>query len=146
MLPGDLTERNKWSQIAKKSFKNFSNDTSFKKASLDRHLHALHHFVNYKFRNEQKPYHLTSIISDDILYGEKHYDFIIYSSIFIDKYCNMAFHPNSVLENLKLEKVVRFKIKDIEKGHLGLGDVGHVINSKIIWKPLTPEEKKIFEE
>lgn len=112
----------------------------------DKHLNALHHFVNFKYQYEQKPYPLTSIMSNEILYGEKFYDFILYSSVYIDKYSNMAFHPNSVLENLKLEKVIRFKIKDIEKGHLGLGDVGHVINSRIVWKPLSAEEKKMFEQ
>lgn len=144
-LPRDLTEQNNWSKIAKQSFKNFTNDAAFKKLLLDKQLNALHHFVNFKYKYEPSPYNLTSIISDEVLYGEKSHDFLVYSSVFIDKFCNMAFHPNSALENLRLEKVIRFKIKDIQNGHLGLGDVGHIINSKIVWKKMIAVEKKIFE-
>lgn len=144
-LPSELTEQNKWSTIAKKSFKSFCNSVAFKKLSIEKQLTALHHFVNFKFTNEPSPYNLTSMISDDALYGEHSHDFLIYSSVFIEKYCNMAFHPNSVLENLKLEKVIRFKIKDIQTGHLSLGNVGHIINSKIVWKQLTSDEKKMFD-
>ncbi|MFT4567971.1 MAG: hypothetical protein ACI9FN_002939 [Saprospiraceae bacterium] len=74
---------------------------------------TLYSFIANRFITENKPYPLTSMISDELLYGELWRYFIIYPSVLAqNKLCNMAFSPNSVNENLMLEKVIKFKIVD----------------------------------
>lgn len=142
-LPQDLPKENQWNIVAKNSYNHFINSSAEDKNF--EHLRALHHFVNFKFRYENKPYNITSMIGHEVLYGNVFHDFIIYSSVNDNRYCNMAFHPNTVVENLRLEKVVQFKVIDVEKSIMKLGTlVGHVENSRIVWKKRTKEEEKLF--
>lgn len=142
-LPRNLTELNKWSEISKRSFESYIKSIN-KYDDKKMHLNAIHHFVNFKFINEQKPYYISSIIANEAIYGDYENDFLIYMSVANDKFCNMAFHPNSALENLELEKIIKFRINDVEKGQINLGQIGTLQNSRIVWRERTAQDEKIF--
>ncbi|HSD05720.1 hypothetical protein, partial [Flavobacterium sp.] len=58
--------------------------------------------------------------------------------------CNIAFHPDSVDEHLKLQKVIKFKI--LEKNSYSINYkielVGDVIEEKINWRLSTDDDWK----
>jgi len=146
-LPPDLPEQNNWNLMAQDSFESYANYFKEKNLNYNKHFLLLSRFVNHKFINEKKPYYLTSMISNEMLYNNEYKDFFVYpSTLAQSKLCNMAFHPNSVLENLKFEKVIKFKVNNIENGvvHFNLGKVGQLEGTKMIWKDHTEEETKLF--
>ena len=70
--------------------------------------------------------------------------FIIYPSVISNSsYCNMAFHPNSVLENLKFENVYKIKINNLSDDQIefSFGVIWSLNNSRMIWKRTTLEER-----
>jgi len=77
-------------------------------------------------------------------------DFIIYPTTQANNiFCNMAFHPNSVNMNLMFERIIKLKIIDIGneniKFNLGV-NVGILENTKIVWKPRTENDEKLFKK
>jgi len=147
-LPKNLTKDNVWNLVASESFE-YLNQNFLKKAKDKyQHFEALYNFIADRFINESQPYPLTSMISNELLYGELWRDFILYPSIMAEtKLCNLAFHPNSVNENLDLEKIIKFKIIDKHNNQLkfNLGnEVGFYENSKLIWNKITDTEKNLF--
>lgn len=144
-LPSDLPNENQWKKIAEESYNHFVGTA--KNNKYFEHLKALHHFMNFKFKYEPKPYHITSTIGHEILYGNSPHDFLIYSSAIDNRYCNMAFHPNVVLDNLELQKVIQFKIVDVESRIIKLGKlVGHFESSRLIWRTRSEQEEKLFKK
>lgn len=136
-LPWDLSEKNIWNLMAKDSFNHLMKTLPSESKNKFNHFIALYKFINHKFITEEKPYPLTSMISNEMLYGDLHRDFIIYPSVIAEALlCNMAFHPNSVNENLKFEKVIKFKVVNLKNNEIELvfGKVGQLENTKMIWK------------
>ncbi len=147
-LPNNLPEENVWNLMAKESFQDIRDTLPKYAKDKFEHFETLYSFIANRFITEDKPYPLTSMISNELLYGELWRDFIIYPSVFAEtKLCNMAFHPNSVNENLMLEKIIKFKIVDKRDEQLKfqLGQVGHYESTKLIWKNRTESENELFE-
>jgi hypothetical protein len=148
-LPLNLPEENDFSLAAEDVFNYMIN--SEPKIAKDRieHFKALNDLINRKFISEEEPYHLTSMISNEMLFGDTFHDCIVYASIKSNlKICNLAFHPRSVMENLKLEKVIRLHIIEVEnnKVNFNLGKVGFPIGNNFIWKECSTDEIRLFEE
>lgn len=143
-LPTELPENNIWNIVANdKSQYIQSKIRTFTKDKFQ-HYSRLLNFISDSFVYEEKPYPLTSMISHIFLNDELINDFIIYPSVVSNsEYCNMAFHPNSVLENLKFENVYKLRISDLykDKVKFDFGVVGSLNNSRMIWKRTTPEQK-----
>lgn len=146
-LPNNLTEENEWNLMAKDSFAHLFKTLPKDAKDKFEHFLNLYSFIARKFIKEKEPYPLTSMISDELLYGDLWRDFIIYPSVLANtNLCNMAFHPNSVLENLTIEKIISFKIVDTKDEQLqfNLGEVGHFEKTKLIWKKRTELDEEIF--
>lgn len=148
LLPYDLPKDNYWSLMAKDCFDYFNEGLpKDAKHKFDLFI-KLYKFVSEIFNTEHKPYHLSSMISEELLYGQLWRDFLIYPSKLSDnKLCNMAFHPNSVNENLRFEKVIQFKVVSIEndKMEYQLGKkVGVINNNQMAWRNRTMEETEML--
>tara|TARA_R110001632_G_scaffold122673_1_gene235353 strand:+ start:648 stop:1553 length:906 start_codon:yes stop_codon:yes gene_type:complete len=149
LLPYDLPLQNEWNEMARGSFEYLESSLRNEAKEKLKHFMALYKFIPDRFIREKKPYHLTSMISNELLYGDNWRDFIIYPSVAAKTHmCNMAFHPNFVNENLVFEKVIRFFITDIvgERAKFNLGKVGYLENNKMIWRESNEEEFKFFEK
>jgi len=144
-LPTKLPENNIWNMVAndknsyiKTKIKGFTNDKF-------RHYAKLLNFISESFISERKPYSLTSMISHIFLFNELINDFIVYPSVVSNSnYCNLAFHPNSVLENLKFDKVYKLKINALTDDQIefNFGVVGTLKNSRMIWRRIKQEERE----
>lgn len=149
-LPKDLPKDNKWRDLALDSF-NEMNKMLLKNAGYKpRHLATLYDYIAKKFSIDKEPYYITSMISWEMLHGQLWRDFIIYPTTQANNiFCNMAFHPNSVNVNLKFDRIIKLKINEIgKKGikfNLGL-NVGVLENTKIVWKPRTDKDERLFEQ
>jgi len=145
-LPPKLPKSNGWGEMAENSFNTLIRVT--KSEEKRDQLEELYKFIANKFRTEKNPYHLTSMISWELLYGQLWRDFIIYPSVLDEGLsCNMAFHPNSVSENLKFEKLIKFKIVDYINDQIvfNLGTkVGYLENTKMKWRDRSKEETNLF--
>lgn len=76
------------------------------------------------------------------LYG---IDFIVYPSFATNNItCNIAFHPNFVDNHLRLVRVFRFRINDVNKigGNYSIDKVGKVFWTNIKWDIPTDEDIK----
>jgi hypothetical protein len=146
-LPENLTNYNDWSLIANDIYDYQRKELKGEAKEKFEHLLILYKYIADKFVNEKKPYPITSMISNEYLYSDLWHDFIVYPSV-VSKadYSNMAFHPNSVNDNLRFEKVLKFKVVDIINGQIkfNLGKVGFKENTKIVWRDITENESKIF--
>ena len=146
-LPFDLPAYNNWNIMAKDAANNLFKSLPSQAKDKFKHYIKLYKFIADRYILEESPYYLTSMISNELLYGDLWRDFVIYPSVMSNSnYCNMAFHPNSVIDNLKFEKIIQFKIININDKivELVLGKVGYIFNTKLNWREKTNEEKKIF--
>ena len=145
-LPPKLPLSNHWGEMAEKAFNYLLKAT--KNENKRNQLEELYKFVAHKFMTEKKPYHITSMISNELLYNQLWRDFIIYPS-YIDRglTCNMAFHPNSVNENLKFEKIIEFKVVELNDNQIvyNLGKkVGFIEKTQMNWKDRSSNETNLF--
>jgi hypothetical protein len=142
MLPHDLTKDNKWCRVA-------SSLSAYISAEMRGRDDSKHHiysrnFIANLFCKEEKPYPISSILADFLLFDEDTpIDFLLYPSVqTIHKYANMAFHPISAKKYLKLEKVLRYKVN--ERDGLNIkGDImaiGLNINNEILWREVTNKD------
>lgn len=117
-LPYDLPTDNDWYLMAKDILDLHKSTLEANAKDKVEHYKALFKFISNRFVNEIKPYPITSMLSYEMLMGQELWrDFIIYPSVISkSKYCNMAFHPNSVNENLALERVYRFEVVEFQNG------------------------------
>ena len=142
-LRQNLRKENEWSELADdihKSTMEFYSTTSSKKSDF---LFEAINFIADLYLNEKPNYPLTSCIANEMIYGEKWKDFIVYpSNINEAKSSNYAFHPNSVDRYLSFEKVFVFRVLS------RVGDiftlvtlrVGEIINTNMVWRaPLEQE-------
>lgn len=150
-LPYNLKPNNLWHIVAKETYEYiFNHYYANSKVKFD-HFIALTNLISELFVSETKPYSLTSMISNENLYGLNNtwQDFILYPSISSAlNYCNMAFHPNSVNEMLRFEKVINFRVKDIKPEGItfNLGKVGYIQGSKMKWRVKNDEDVKYFKK
>lgn len=108
------------------------------------HLNYLNDFIADYFIKEQKPYSITSWLSNNILYKKKSADCIIYPSFETSSnFCNIAFHPNFVDKYLKIDKVIKLETEIIDNRYLNysLNAIGEFNSTKIEWRNLTEAEK-----
>lgn len=148
LLSYDLPSENEWNLMAKSTFQFL--EKSLQNEVKDKILHfmALYKFIPDRFVKEEKPYYLTSMISNELLYNQWR-DFIIYPSVASKTYmCNMAFHPNFVNENLEFVKVIKYKVNDIknEQVKFNLGKVGYLQENHMVWRDATKEETALFKK
>lgn len=146
-LPFDLPAENEWNIMAKDAANKLFKSLPLEAKNKYRHYIKLYEFIANRYILEDKPYYLTSMISNEMLYGELWRDFIIYPSVMAKtNYCNMAFHPNSVIENLKFEKILQFKVHNISSDNIEimLGKVGYIFNTKLNWREKTKNEINLF--
>ena len=138
-----LRTDNHWSEILQDIIPSVLEYLNKQEQTEQGRILALNDLITFKYINEKEPYPLTSWFSDQYLYGKTWHDLIIYPSVTSNsKYCNMAFHPNSVDNNLKLERIIKFKIQDIQNDKIrySAGHIGEVENSKISWRKGSKEE------
>ena len=149
-LPKDLPEQNKWRDLAIDSFNKMNELLQKDAGDKSLHLITLYNYIAKKYSEEKEPYYITSMLSWEMLHGQLWRDFIIYPTTQADNsLCNMAFHPNSVNEHLKFDRIIKLKIKDINSRgiefSLGL-NVGVLENTKIVWKPRSDDDVRLFKQ
>jgi hypothetical protein len=136
-LPKELGPENKWRQMAYEVNEYALAFNEKIESGKIKHLQALVNFVSERYINETRPYSLTSFLSDEMLFGERSKDFLIYPSIASKGYsCNMAFHPNVADSFLRFEKVIRFEVNEVNfpKVAYSVGRVGEIKNGNITWR------------
>jgi hypothetical protein len=147
-LPHDLTETNEWNLMAKDIFEYQIENLEPEAKEKHKHLMALYKFISRQFVVGKYPYPLTSMISYSMMFDDMWRDLIIYPSVVANsKFCNMAFHPNSVDENLVFQKVFRFKVTDIINDlphYVPAKIVGEIIKTKMIWRDITNQELQML--
>jgi len=150
LLPSNLPPENVWNIMAGDAYKDFKSRIPKRAEDKSEHVLELYEFIAKKFTTEVKPYYLTSMLSWELLYGQLWRDLIIYPSVLWDsKLCNMAFHPNSVNENLRFEKLIKFKVVRMgpEGPEFQLGQkVGVINNTKMEWRKRSDEETNLFKK
>lgn len=140
-LPTNLDPYNNFASIAKRAFAFFEQEHI--NEPLGRQMIELRKFLAERFVNELPPYGITSYIANQALFREFENDFIIYpSSKAFAYYNNYAFHPNSVNQNLRLKKVLKFKVVDKEeyKVKIGYMAIGYIDLVNLKWRIPTKED------
>ena len=97
-----------------------------------------------KFVIEEAPYPLTSWLADNFLYGENWIDVVLYPSVAGgQKDCNMAIHPNTVDNNIKFQKVIKFKVMEVKETTIAYKpiSVGELKHQLIEWRKAEENEK-----
>lgn len=137
LLPNDLTHHNVWHEMAKEGFAYAIKHYGIKNPGIADQLLLLNKFVAEKFQSEAKPYYLTSMIADELLFGNLWTDSLLYPSNKSDSlFCNLAIHPNVVDNFLELEKVVRFTVTDIKNTIISysVGRYAENLHANLTWK------------
>jgi hypothetical protein len=110
------------------------------------HLNLLNEFFCSLFSEEKPPYAISSWLSNNLLYSHRGIDMVLYPSSITNSYfTNIAIHPNFSDKHLQLEKVIQFKVNDIndKKMDYGIGLIGMPGTMNIEWRE--PTEKEIME-
>jgi hypothetical protein len=143
-LPHTLRSDNKWNEV-RKDIHPLINDQIFKNyKEKQKHYVALINYLFFKFSNEKYPYVLSSWLADKYLYGENWIDIILYPSVAgRTKECNMAIHPNTVDKNIRFEKVIKFRVLEVNFDNIKYSpiSVGELVNQNIKWRDANPNEK-----
>jgi len=145
-FPANIPAKNVWYNTAIEQQKhlveyarNIGNDKS-------KQLELLFQFISELFGSETSPYYLTSWIANSVLYEYHGIDFVVYPS-FITKgvTCNIAFHPNFVDNNFRLDRIFKLIVTEINEngGKYTIEKVGKVLYTNIQWGP--PNEADIQE-
>lgn len=145
ILPQGINQNNIFHTIGNRAAVHFQNH--YNNATNSLHILNLRSFVANKFVTEKYPYSLSSFIAHEALYRDGETDYIMYpSSKAFDYYNNYAFHPNSAQENLRLKKVLKFKVqnKTFENLTLGFMAVGDLESGFMKWQNPTEENIKDF--
>jgi len=147
ILPRDLKRDNIWqglSEDAHSFFENYLLESKNEKASF---YQEIVNFIADLFITERRPYPITSWIANEMIYGSKWKDFIVYPSFVNDAFsCNLAIHPNTVNNCLLFTKVIKFKVLEIGGGGLrfSTGHLGEITNTNIQWRKAKAEEEVDF--
>jgi len=145
-LPNDLPDHNLWSKYANMKFADikakFQNITESK---YDELVFVYNEISNW-FLSEEYPYRKTSWISNKYLFENSFIDFIVYPSYATNKNsCCLAINPNFVDMYVKFEKVVKYKINEINDKNMNytLESIGEINHTNIEWRE--PLENEIEE-
>lgn len=143
LLPRQLDKGNEWYVLAEDIY-SFA-DKHIDKVAMQKanYFHEALNFIADLYLTEEQPYPITSWISNELLYGTAWKDFIIYPSFANKAFSsNFAIHPNVVDRYLKFEKVIRFKVLEIngDRFSLSTGRVGEMKQNNIEWRTATQEE------
>jgi hypothetical protein len=143
-LPKGLKEENEWQHMANEShqaIEKYFNSNGKHKAE---HFIALNNFIAEQFISENPPYPLSSLIANDMIFGEKANDLLIYPSVASNSYyCNFAIHPNILDNYLSFKKVIKFKVISIDDNlnlKLSTGKIGEITNNSIIFRQAKEDE------
>lgn len=143
LLPRQLDKGNEWYVLAEDIYL-FANKNIDKVAMQKANFfHEALDFIADLYLTEKQPYPITSWISNELLYGTAWKDFIIYPSFANKAFSsNFAIHPNVVDRYLKFEKVIRFKLLEIngDMFSVSTGRVGEMKQNNIEWRTATQEE------
>jgi hypothetical protein len=142
-LPEDLRIENEWRAVCDDLYKHVRCETLKSHPEKYQFFHETLRFISRLYLDENKPYYLTSWISDQMFHGLTWNDFIVYPSYSNSGYsCNMAIHPNIVDNYLEFKKVIRFKIQNKAGNNwtISTGHFGEVKNTNIEWKMAAPNE------
>ncbi|MES2862727.1 MAG: hypothetical protein V4666_01275 [Bacteroidota bacterium] len=138
LLSDELPKENPWRPVV-----DYLNCEEFQKIHLEEegnyyeHMRELRRFLYNKFMHELNPYPITSYISNKLLYQRNDLDFIAYPCVKRShKQINFAFHPNSVNQFLKIQRVFTFKIKSIDSESISfdIKGVAHLNGTRIEWQ------------
>lgn len=142
-LPTNIPDKNVWYSKALQLYTQSISHTEKYGKEKAKHLEVLYSFFSAIFVKESKPYSLTSWIANNMLYDYDVVDFIIYPSFATSQYsCNMAFHPNFVDNHLKLDRVFKLLITNVEQDTIRflVTQTGKVRQTSIIWNDTTEED------
>ncbi|MBN7815132.1 RES domain-containing protein [Algoriphagus pacificus] len=147
-LPFNLTDFNSFQVMANEAWAFAKKHYTDEARDKFEHFIELNKFIADRFVQERIPYFLTSWFADQILFHNDHWrDYILYPSVESNKkYCNMAFHPNTVTRFMTLEKVIRVKIVKVENKDVEftMGRVGEIEKTNLKWRKATDIEDKLF--
>jgi RES domain len=146
-LPRDLRPDNKWNEIRKDIHPFLDDYLNNNFIEKKQHMIVLINYLSLKFVFEKYPYPLTSWLADNYLYHENLIDLILYPSVAGGhKDCNMAIHPNTVDEILKFEKVIKFKVMDVQREQIVYKpiSVGELKTQNIVWRKPEQNEKAFY--
>lgn len=142
-LPENLRSENEWRAVCDDLYQYARLEALKSHPEKYQFFHETLRFISRLYLDENKPYHLTSWISDQMLHGLTWKDFIIYPSYLNEGYsCNMAIHPNTVDNHLEFKKVIRFKLQNKVGNNwiISTGSFGEIKNANIEWKMAAPGE------
>jgi hypothetical protein len=149
-LPKKFANPNSWQSVANEAYLFAENYYDEHGKDKSEHFKLLNKFIADLFVTETSPYALTSFLSHVALYGDHPKDLILYPSIASDSYqCNFAIHPNIVERYLSFQKVIRFKIHEMDSSkflRIGTGkeNIGELTEQKFVWRDSTEQEKEFF--
>lgn len=147
VLPKDLNNENVFRIVADDIYSYVSKYNSSTDPILVERYEIALKFIADLFMYESEPYRITSIFSNEILYDQLNFDYLIYPSVINQYYsCNFAIHPNVVQNYLRFIKVIKFKVNSIANNiySLSIGKVGELDGPRIKWRPPIKEEEDIF--
>lgn len=135
-LPTTIPEKNIWYNQALKLQAKAIDHAKQYGGDKSQQLEMVINFFSQTFIKENKPYSITSWISNNLLYEYDFIDFLVYPSYATNNYsCNLAFHPNFVDQFMKLETIFKMVIK--EKGNdsitFNITESGTAKRTNIIW-------------
>nr|WP_321357008.1 RES domain-containing protein [uncultured Draconibacterium sp.] len=143
-LPRHLRPDNKWNEV-RKDIHPLIEQHLIENYKEKKELYiALINYLFKKFISEKFPYPLTSWLADNYLYSENWIDILLYPSVAGgQKDCNMAIHPNSVDDNIKFKKVIKFRVVDAQVDKIAYRpiSVGELKNQNIVWRKAQKDEK-----
>jgi len=143
-LPRQLRPDNKWNEVRKDIHPLITSHLNKNYEDKQQHYIALINYLFDKFTKEKYPYPLSSWLADKYLFNDSWVDIILYPSVAGgEKDCNMAIHPNTVDNNIRFQKVIKFKVIDVQKTKIAYRpiSVGELNNQNIEWRKPKEDEK-----
>lgn len=147
LISNDISKNNSWHDYVQELSSRYNLYNRKDGGIIANHIAELRMFLNEIFMFEQEPYSISSFIANRYLYGNDNVEFIVYPSAKSQHdYVNYAFHPNVVINSLKLSRVFMFRINDITKEGIRftVKKVGYLKKSHIKWKSQDESDEKYF--
>lgn len=143
-LPPDIPSRNPWYNLAQNQFRHISKYAQQIGLGKAAHLELITNFLAKAFVEEVPPYHLTSWLADEVLYGYAGIDMMVYPSFTTSaNTCNLAIRPDFADSYMKLQKVYRLLITGLSDTTINYQTqaVGNIVGDKIQWTAPTLEDE-----
>ena len=135
---------NKWNEVRKDIHPLIDDHLNKNYKDKKQHYVVLINYLFERFLFEKFPYPLSSWLSDNYLYSENWIDLLLYPSAAGGrKDCNMAIHPNTVDDNIKFQKVIKFRVLDVKKEQIAYRpiSVGQLDKQNLKWRKPETDEK-----